>query len=72
MEDKRIDEINKMKELEDKLKLLEEDLELTEKALEDANIDYCRRRELNDDVLYDRREIIYKGDRNYGAFVKII
>ena len=65
MEDKRIDKIQKLEELKQKLKYYEDDLEATEIALQDVTIDYYRKKELQEDVLYDKKEIM-----NYKKLIK--
>lgn len=58
MEDKRMNEISKLDRLKEKLREYEEDLIITEKAKEDTKMDYMRKKELEEECAFDRREIL--------------
>ena len=57
MEDK-LEELDKLNQLKKMLEDLEEDKKLTENELKTCNYDYCKKKDLENDLLYINREIL--------------
>lgn len=58
MDDKRMDEIERIKKLKSLLEFYKTDLEATNQALLDKRIDYQNKRELENDLIIDRKQIL--------------